>query len=200
MSAERCTTHHICDCLQAKMERLEENDRANAAYIAARVEQLVEAKAEIERLHRERLAIQADERALTCVYCGHVYPPDTPATNHQLLREHVATCPDHPAAQYRQEAERLQAEVKRLRAEVEELRAKLSDKQAGGPGDYDGYRTAYEALLAGRATTAEAEAAELRQALREIWEAGDLNDEQIEVYRRMIPFDGPEELPLYEES
>lgn len=55
-------------------------------------------RAELERLRAERIAIQNNSRALTCVWCGHVYPPDTPKSNHELLFEHVFECTEHPAA------------------------------------------------------------------------------------------------------
>lgn len=36
------------------------------------------------------------ERILTCVYCGHEYPQDTPAHGAQELTDHIKTCPAHP--------------------------------------------------------------------------------------------------------
>jgi hypothetical protein len=40
----------------------------------------------------------SDERPtiLTCVYCGEAYPPGTPASQHQMLFDHIKTCPKHP--------------------------------------------------------------------------------------------------------
>jgi uncharacterized protein len=35
-------------------------------------------------------------RTLTCVYCGHEYPQDTPAWGVDVLTEHIRTCPKHP--------------------------------------------------------------------------------------------------------
>lgn len=35
-------------------------------------------------------------RVLTCVYCGHEYPQDTPAHGHDVLTQHIATCEKHP--------------------------------------------------------------------------------------------------------
>jgi hypothetical protein len=40
--------------------------------------------------------VQAQSQVLTCVYCGHEYPPGTPPSNHQVLREHIAKCDKHP--------------------------------------------------------------------------------------------------------
>lgn len=36
------------------------------------------------------------ERTLTCVYCGHEYPQDTPAHGSHVLTEHTKTCAAHP--------------------------------------------------------------------------------------------------------
>lgn len=35
-------------------------------------------------------------RILTCVYCGHEYPQDTPAHGSQVLTEHIKVCECHP--------------------------------------------------------------------------------------------------------
>ena len=35
-------------------------------------------------------------RILTCVYCGHEYPQDTPAAGSQVLTEHIRVCEKHP--------------------------------------------------------------------------------------------------------
>jgi hypothetical protein len=39
---------------------------------------------------------QMDGRVLTCVYCGHEYPQDTPAHGSQVLTEHIKVCDSHP--------------------------------------------------------------------------------------------------------
>lgn len=36
------------------------------------------------------------ERILTCVYCGHEYPQDTPAHGSQVLTDHIKVCERHP--------------------------------------------------------------------------------------------------------
>jgi hypothetical protein len=106
-------------------------------------------KAEIERLQQERQVIQNDQRALTCVFCGHVYPPGTPTANHEALREHVAVCPSHPATQYREEAERLRTELQQwqsygmarneqlveAKAEIERLKRAIGTLQWADDGD-----------------------------------------------------------------
>lgn len=35
-------------------------------------------------------------RILTCVYCGHQYPQDTPAHGEKVLTDHIAVCEKHP--------------------------------------------------------------------------------------------------------
>lgn len=35
-------------------------------------------------------------RILTCVYCGHEYPQDTPAAGNHVLTEHIKVCERHP--------------------------------------------------------------------------------------------------------
>lgn len=35
-------------------------------------------------------------RTLTCVYCGHEYPQDTPAHGSQVLTDHIKVCERHP--------------------------------------------------------------------------------------------------------
>ena len=35
-------------------------------------------------------------RVLTCVYCGHEYPQDTPAAGSEVLTEHIKVCGRHP--------------------------------------------------------------------------------------------------------
>ena len=36
------------------------------------------------------------DRTLTCVYCGHAYPPGTPAHGADVLTAHIKVCPKHP--------------------------------------------------------------------------------------------------------
>lgn len=35
-------------------------------------------------------------RILTCVYCGHEYPQDTPAAGSEVLTDHIKVCKRHP--------------------------------------------------------------------------------------------------------
>ena len=45
------------------------------------------------------------ERTLTCVYCGHEYPQDTPAHGSHVLTEHIKTCAAHPLRKAEAEAD-----------------------------------------------------------------------------------------------
>lgn len=40
-----------------------------------------------------------DRRVLTCVYCGHEFPQETPAWGNDVLTEHIRVCPKHPMRQ-----------------------------------------------------------------------------------------------------
>lgn len=64
-----------------------------------------EPEAEVERLNNERIEIQNNCRTVTCVFCGHVYPPGTPSSNHAALFAHVEECPKHPMRKYKLRAE-----------------------------------------------------------------------------------------------
>jgi hypothetical protein len=35
-------------------------------------------------------------RILTCVYCGHEYPQNTPSAGSEVLTEHIKVCERHP--------------------------------------------------------------------------------------------------------
>jgi len=37
-----------------------------------------------------------DQKIVTCAYCGHVYPPGAPTSQHELLTEHIKICDKHP--------------------------------------------------------------------------------------------------------
>jgi len=37
-----------------------------------------------------------ESRVLTCVYCGHEYPQETPAWGNEVLTEHIKVCTNHP--------------------------------------------------------------------------------------------------------
>lgn len=48
-------------------------------------------------------------RVLTCVYCGHEYPQDTPAHGDKVLTDHIAVCEKHPMRKVIQERNQLRS-------------------------------------------------------------------------------------------
>jgi hypothetical protein len=48
-------------------------------------------------------------RILTCVYCGHEYPQETPAWNDKVLTDHIADCEKHPMRAVIRERDRLRS-------------------------------------------------------------------------------------------
>ena len=80
MNDEPQTTHSCPNCEWQEAARLDLVDQ-------------------IEQLEARLKTIQEDERVLTCVYCGHEYPPGTPASNSEALDAHIRECPKHPLAQ-----------------------------------------------------------------------------------------------------
>lgn len=55
-------------------------------------------KVRVDRRVGRRLSTEKemDGRILTCVYCGHAYPQDTPAHGSQVLTDHIRVCEKHP--------------------------------------------------------------------------------------------------------
>ena len=53
-------------------------------------------------------------RVLTCVYCGHEYPQETPAWGNQVLTDHIKVCEKHPMR-------KLEADNAKLRKALAEL-------------------------------------------------------------------------------
>jgi len=48
-------------------------------------------------------------RILTCVYCGHEYPQDTPAAGSDVLTDHIKVCNRHPMRKAEADAAMLRA-------------------------------------------------------------------------------------------
>lgn len=48
-----------------------------------------------------------NSRILTCVYCGHEYPQNTPAHGDKVLTEHIAVCEKHPMRTVIEQRDRL---------------------------------------------------------------------------------------------
>jgi hypothetical protein len=51
--------------------------------------------------------LTAESRVLTCVYCGHAYPPGSPEHGAEVLTEHIKVCEKHPMRELQQKADRL---------------------------------------------------------------------------------------------
>ncbi len=49
----------------------------------------------------------SDKRILTCVYCGHEYPQDTPNWGNEVLTEHIKVCGKHPMRKLESDKQRL---------------------------------------------------------------------------------------------
>lgn len=47
-------------------------------------------------LAKKLLEITAEQRIVTCIYCGYAYPTGTPTNRHKRLTDHIKVCPDHP--------------------------------------------------------------------------------------------------------
>lgn len=45
---------------------------------------------------RAKASYGEEPRILTCVYCGHEYPQDTPAHGSEILTNHIRVCEKHP--------------------------------------------------------------------------------------------------------
>jgi hypothetical protein len=60
-------------------------------------------------------------RVLTCVYCGHEYPQDTPSWGNNVLTEHIKVCPKHPMRQAEATIAALREENANLRNRFQQL-------------------------------------------------------------------------------
>lgn len=76
---------------------------ANGASYVDAVGKLAALRAQVQTITAERddmrdwvRRITAEQRTLTCVYCGHAYPPGTPAHGSPVLTAHIAACEKHP--------------------------------------------------------------------------------------------------------
>lgn len=51
--------------------------------------------------------LTSESRVLTCVYCGHAYPPGSPEHGADVLTEHIKVCEKHPMRELQLKADRL---------------------------------------------------------------------------------------------
>lgn len=62
-----------------------------------------------------------DGRVLTCVYCGHEYPQDTPAWGNQVLTDHIKICEKHPMRKAEKTISELEVKLARYRLASQKL-------------------------------------------------------------------------------
>lgn len=62
-----------------------------------------------EKQFNAMLESQSGKRVLTCVYCGHEYPQDTPASGDQVLTEHIKVCEKHPLRKAEEKIQKLRS-------------------------------------------------------------------------------------------
>jgi hypothetical protein len=70
-------------------------------------------------------------RILTCIYCGHEYPQDTPAWGDQILTDHIKVCEKHPMRKLEADKNKLREALVRLvgsddRQELENMKGTIS--------------------------------------------------------------------------
>lgn len=82
-------------------------------------------------------------RILTCVYCGHEYPQNTPAAGNQVLTDHIKICERHPMRKAESDIAMLRAalvglvgvdgkdELRQMEATMRLLPAPEADKAVG---------------------------------------------------------------------
>ena len=48
-----------------------------------------------------------EKKLVTCVYCGHEYPDQTPTHGAEILKEHIKVCEKHPMRESEQKIKKL---------------------------------------------------------------------------------------------
>lgn len=83
---------------------------------------------EAERLTKERdearewvKKLQQTTQTLTCVYCGQMYPPNTPTHGSEVLTEHIKVCEKHPMRKLEEENKDLKKRIAELEIDYENL-------------------------------------------------------------------------------
>lgn len=91
------------------------------ARLEAAEQQLVQARAEIERLRQWVNDLQSG-MYINCVYCGHCYGPNpgTPIAMADILRAHIEKCPEHPMSTLRADLERAQKQMRTAEEALQE--------------------------------------------------------------------------------
>lgn len=114
MSEQQCNADNHCDgypwCVSVRSLHGEPID---AEPHVCRVPE--EVREEIIRLRQWVSDCQAG-MYINCVYCGHRYGPDdeVPATMAEVLKEHIASCPEHPMSALRKQLDEVREAAMRL--------------------------------------------------------------------------------------
>lgn len=74
----------------------EECPPAEPAAVAGLLDTIESLKGERDEAREWVRRITAETRTLTCVYCGHAYPPGTPDHGAETLAAHIRVCAKHP--------------------------------------------------------------------------------------------------------
>lgn len=81
-----------CDHKRRIFDECADCDKHAWAIVDELTQERDEARDWVRRMHR-------DAQVLTCVYCGHAYPPGTPASGSDALTAHIRVCEKHPMRQ-----------------------------------------------------------------------------------------------------
>ncbi|HKY40742.1 MAG TPA: hypothetical protein VJN18_32630 [Polyangiaceae bacterium] len=110
--------------------------------------------------------LTSKERTLTCVYCGHAYPPGTPDHGADVLKAHVEVCEKHPMAALRSRAEAAERALESASKHHDEHHERDNTRWAKAQ-EVLGLQAAWPALFdrAAVLVAAEAELEELKGAL-----------------------------------
>lgn len=115
--------------VQQLTESLVTMPAAQRARVLAGLPEFTELQAERDEARDWVRKLTSTECTLTCVYCGHAYPPGTPDHGAEVLTAHIAQCEKHPMravllAKTRAEARVLELEeaLGKADAELEQYR------------------------------------------------------------------------------
>jgi len=107
--------------------------------------------------------LQCTTQTLTCVYCGHEYPPGSPSHGAAVLTEHIRVCEKHPMRKAESELAELRAWKESALAVEREWDAQAIAKLLGGR-----LGRSCRAIIAEQVPKLVAENAALRAALQKM--------------------------------
>ncbi len=96
--------HGSEDAIRSVATRIQSVVEAGAVREATAVAERDEARAWVKRL-------TSQECTLTCVYCGHAYPPGAPDHGSEVLTEHIKKCEKHPMREALDALDRLETVI-----------------------------------------------------------------------------------------